>query len=134
MEMTRANALSGNRILIVEDDYYLATDAAQALKDAGAEVIGPCPTEDAARAQLARSLATAAVLDINLRNLRSFALARELRQQNVPFVFVTGYDEDVIPPEFEGIRRLQKPVEVRQLVSALAEALDVTSDVSRPVR
>jgi hypothetical protein len=39
--MTNEADLRGHRILVVEDDYYLATDAARALRGAGAEVIGP---------------------------------------------------------------------------------------------
>ncbi len=48
IDMTGADALSGERVLVVEDDYYLASDTARALKGAGAEVIGPCPSEQTA--------------------------------------------------------------------------------------
>ncbi|WP_244490516.1 hypothetical protein [Rhizobium sp. Root708] len=51
--MTGQADLSGQRVLVVEDDYYLATDTARALKGAGAEVLGPCATEGAARAEIA---------------------------------------------------------------------------------
>ncbi len=40
----------------------------------------------------------------------------------MPFVFITGYDEKVIPPEFAGVARLQKPVDFRQVVEAVAKA------------
>ena len=115
--------LSGHRVLVVEDDYYLATDTARALQGAGARVVGPCPTEEAARAALEQEEPTAALIDINLGAGPSFILARLLRQQNVPFVFVTGYDEGVIPTEFSDVERLQKPVELRRVVRFLAETL-----------
>ena len=41
----------------------------------------------------------------------------------MPFVFVTGYDEGVIPQEFSDVERLQKPVELRRVVKFLAETL-----------
>lgn len=116
---------SGQRILVVEDDYFLATDTARAIAGAGAEVLGPYPTEQAARDEIARRSPTGAVVDINLGCGPSFALARLLLQRRLPFVFVTGYDETVVPAEFLGVPRLQKPVEPRQVVSALAAALGV---------
>ncbi|GJD82053.1 sensor histidine kinase [Methylobacterium gregans] len=44
IDMTGEPDLDGLRILVVEDDYYLATDTARALRGAGAEVIGLCAT------------------------------------------------------------------------------------------
>jgi DNA-binding response OmpR family regulator len=115
--------LSGHRILVVEDDYYLATDTTRALRGAGAEVAGPCPTEQAARDELRDARPTAAVVDINLGGGPSFGLARTLHQEGIPFVFLTGYDEEAIPAEFAGVPRLQKPIELRRIVTAAAQAV-----------
>ena len=123
--MTGEADLRGHRVLVVEDDFYLANDTARALQGVGAEVLGPCSTEEAARDELEEAHPTGAVVDINLGRGPSFALARTLRQQGVAFVFITGYDEAVIPPEFEGVARLQKPVELRQVVGSLAKVLGV---------
>ncbi|MBE7180793.1 MAG: PAS domain S-box protein, partial [Terriglobus roseus] len=49
IDMAGAADLSGQRILIVEDDYYLANDTARALRGAGADVVGPCASEEAGR-------------------------------------------------------------------------------------
>lgn len=125
IDMAGAADLSGQRILVVEDDYYLANDTARALQGAGAEVIGPCPNEDAARDAIIDAPPTGAILDINLNGRRSFELARELNKQGIPFVFVTGYNQEVIPTEFEAVSRLQKPVEFRRIVSVLADSLSV---------
>lgn len=111
--------LSGHRVLVVEDDYYLATDMARALGGAGAEVLGPCPSEDAALDEMEETAPTAAVVDINLGKGPSFKLARELSARGIPFLFITGYDEAVIPPEFAGVARLQKPVDLGGVVRAL---------------
>ncbi|MCR0983329.1 PAS domain-containing protein [Roseomonas populi] len=122
LDMRNAADLTGQHVLVVEDDYYIAIDTASALQGAGAEVLGPCPTEAAAREVLERATPTWAVLDINLGEGPSFSLARALRARGVPFLFITGYDEAAILPEFAGVARLQKPVEPRQLVAAIAEA------------
>ena len=123
IDMTGAVDLSGQRVLVVEDDYYLANDTARALKGAGAEVIGPCPSEDAAREMIAETPPTGAILDINLNGGRSFQLAHELSEKGIPFIFVTGYDQEVIAAEYENVPRLQKPVDFKRVVSALTEAL-----------
>ena len=41
-------ALRGRHVLVVEDDYFLATDLAATLSAAGAKVLGPVPTLQAA--------------------------------------------------------------------------------------
>ena len=125
--MTGEADLSGHRILVVEDDYFLAADTARALRSVGAAVLGPCPSEEAARDEMADATPTGAVLDLNLGTGVSFALAAELQARNVPFVMVTGYDTEVIPSEFEAVLRLQKPVQLKQIVSALAAALKATA-------
>ena len=39
-------------MLVVEDEYYIASETARALQGAGAEVAGPCASEHAARTEL----------------------------------------------------------------------------------
>lgn len=126
LDMTGEADLSGHRILVVEDDYFLAADTVSALRSAGAEVLGPCGTIDDALAELADAEPTGAVVDINLGQGPSFKVARALRKRGVPMVFVTGYDHGVIPTEFDGVDRLDKPVELKRVVACLARALGAT--------
>jgi ActR/RegA family two-component response regulator len=117
--------LTGHCILVAEDDYYLAFDTARALRAAGAVVIGPCATEQAALDELQTTRPTGAVVDINLGSGASFKLAAMLRQRAIPLVFVTGYDPATIPPEFHDVTRLQKPVELDRILRAIAESLSM---------
>jgi PAS domain S-box-containing protein len=121
IDMTGEHDLTGRRVLVVEDDYYLATDAARALRGAGADVMGPCGTEEDARAELEEQRPDAAVVDINLGPGSSFKLAQALKDRGIPFVFATGYDAGVIPEEFEGVDRLEKPLQLRRIVDAVAK-------------
>jgi PAS domain S-box-containing protein len=123
LDMTGEPDLGGRRVLVVEDDYYLATDAARALAGAGAEVLGPCSTKEEARAELREQRPDAVLLDINLGFGPDFKLAEILKDRDIPFLFITGYDEDVIPAEFEGVGRLQKPVQLRRMIGALFDLL-----------
>lgn len=127
LDMTGAADLSGHRILVVEDDYYLASDTSRALEGAGAAVVGPCASEEAALTEVAAARPSAAVLDLNLGTGASFALAATLQSSGVPLVFVTGYDQDIIPASFADVTRLQKPVELRQIVAAVAKAMGITA-------
>lgn len=123
LDMTGEADLSGHRVLVVEDDFYLATDATRALEGAGAEVIGPYPDEVSARAKIDEQHPDAVLLDINLGAGPSFKLAELLTDRGIPFVFTTGYDPEAIPAEFDHIERLQKPMPLRQIVAAIARLL-----------
>lgn len=123
LDMTGEPALRGYRVLVVEDEYFLATDTARALHGAGADVVGPCATEESARSEIKRQRPDVVVLDINLGSGPSFKLAELLKDEGVPFVFVTGYDLKVIPEEFSDIERLQKPIQLRRIVGALSKLL-----------
>ncbi len=116
--------LGGRRVLVVEDEYYIASETARALQCAGAEVAGPCASEHAARTELETRRPDAAIVDINLGRGPSFELAETLKARGIPFVFVTGYDQEVIPVEFVGVERLQKPVQLRQIIEAVARLVN----------
>lgn len=112
--------LNGIRVLVVEDDYYLATDTERMLVYAGALVRGPFGDEESAMAMADHSAIDCAILDVNFGPGPSFTLARTIRAQGIPFLFVTGYDRDALPEEFADVQRLQKPYVERDLLRALA--------------
>lgn len=123
IDMTGEPALSGANILVLEDDFYLASDTARALRGAGANVIGPFAREDDALAALEETPVNAAVVDINLGAGATFVVPHALAACDIPYVFVTGYDHSVIPPPFADAPRLQKPLPFRELVRLLAPVL-----------
>jgi PAS domain S-box-containing protein len=119
-----AAGIVGSRILLVEDEALAAMEMEQVLKDAGCEVVGPAARLDRALALAEAGGFDAAALDVNLDGEFVFPLAARLRQQGVPFVFVTGYNSrGVFPPEFQDVARVGKPVQERALTAALAEAI-----------
>ncbi len=124
LDMIGEPSLVGQRVLVAEDDFFLASDAEAALQAAGAVVVGPFPREEAALAALRAGGVTAAVVDINLGAGPSFETARALFQAGTPFIFLTGYDQAVIPAEFGDVVRLQKPIEPRHIVRAIARLVE----------
>ena len=112
-------SLAGRRIMVVEDSYFLAMEVKSALEGWGAEVIGPFGTVQKALQSLQERLPDFAVLDLKLDEDASFDLARVLRTGGVPFLFFTGYDPDVLPPEFADVRLLEKPASSARLLQAV---------------
>ena len=122
LDMTGAADLTGRVVLVVEDDYYLAHDTAAALRSAGADVLGPCPSEAATLALLKDEAPTHAVLDLNLGGGGPrFEIAHLLKARGIPFVFLTGYDPDVIPEDMHDVVRLQKPLPYHAIVEAVGQ-------------
>jgi CheY-like chemotaxis protein len=118
-------SLQHRRILVVEDEYFLADDMAEALRALDAEILGPVADVQEALDLLATEAGiSGAVLDINLHGEEIYPVARELRQRNIPFVFATGYAEGAIPAEYKDVPRWEKPFDVAVLSRALPRFID----------
>jgi CheY-like chemotaxis protein len=114
--------LDGQHVLIVEDEVVISMELELALREAGAEVIGPASSVSSALEAIesAREL-DLAVLDINLGGIAAYPVAEVLRSRGVPFVFATGYGADEVSPENAGAVYLGKPVTMPQVTAALAK-------------
>jgi CheY-like chemotaxis protein len=113
--------LKGYRILIVEDEYFIAADLQEALVEAGATVLGPLPTVPAATAFVdAGEQIDMAVLDVNLQGDPVFPVADRLQACGVPFAFVTGFDDWAIPERFAHVPHLGKPQTAGRVLAFLA--------------
>jgi CheY-like chemotaxis protein len=112
--------LAGRRVLVVEDEYFLAEDLAKALKRLGAEVIGPVADPQEGLDLLGRgTIIDAAVVDINLRGEMTFQIASRLRSRGIPFAFSTGYEKRVVPREFQDVEHWEKPVDAQAIARSL---------------
>ena len=119
--------LAGMRVLIVEDEYLVALDLAIGLLEAGAQIVGPAGSVDAAFGHIRdTSSLGAAVLDVNLHNDTVFPVADVLAQRGVPFLFTTGYDASSIPERYRNIKRVEKPADFGMILDTLL-ALKPTS-------
>lgn len=118
--MTVPPTLPGYRVLLVEDEYFIAMELADLFRRRGAEVVGPVPSVDEALDLIAANARLdGAVLDINLHGEMAYPVADMLVARKVPFVFATGYDRETLPPRFAQARFCNKPVVVEQVVQAL---------------
>lgn len=123
MGVAEDNPLENRRVLVVEDEYFIADDIATALRKLGAEVVGPVPDRNRALTRLASERIDLAVLDINLRGDLVYPLADTLRECRVPFVFATGYDRRAIASGYEDVPRWEKPFDHDKLARSLPPLL-----------
>jgi DNA-binding LytR/AlgR family response regulator len=118
-------AIKNSKILIVEDEFFLADDLTRALRGAGAIIVGPTRTVDQTIKVLQDGTAIdAALVDINLRGELSFDVADILIEKKIPFIFVTGYDNGVMPERFQHVVRHEKPMDASVVVRHLADVID----------
>src|SRR5918995_2719270 len=121
MSTNLSPSLAGRRVLIVEDEYFLADDLSQAVAQLEAEVLGPVATcEDAFDLLSTGEQIDLAVLDINLEGEAVFPVADTLIEQGVPFLFATGYDQTAIPAQYQQVPRWEKPFAPEALAQALS--------------
>lgn len=120
--------LAGTSLLVIEDEYLIASDLMASLEAVGARVFGPVSNVAQALEIIRGSnLMNGAILDINLQNEMAYPVAELLRLRQIPFVLVTGYECSSMPKEFCDVPCLTKPVDERELIALLAPLLPQTA-------
>lgn len=119
--------LNSLRILVVEDNLLTADAIQDVLETSGCEVVGPTATVAGALDLVARSVLDGAVLDVRLGDELAFPVAAALIERDIPFLFLTGYDDLVLPPQYRGMRRLDKPSDMRQLAEIVTSSFGQVS-------
>jgi DNA-binding LytR/AlgR family response regulator len=116
--------LAGRRMLVIEDEYFLADDLARDLAALGAEILGPVGDfADAERIVKSETPIDAALVDINIKSELIYPLAHTLRARNVPFVFTTGYDRNSVAGGFEDVPVWEKPINFAALARDLVPGI-----------
>jgi len=115
--------LTGKKILVVEDEYFIAADLKKELSGRGAVVIGPVGNLMSALSLIKSEQVDAAVLDVNLEGARSYPVMEELGRLSVPYMLLTGYDEWSLPEEWRNIPRITKPCSTDAIVRLLGELI-----------
>lgn len=122
------------RLLIVEDDYLIGTQMADALTEAGFEVVGIAASVDAALDLAKRTLPRLAVMDIRLSGVRDgIDGAKELfARHRIRSVFATAHQSEEIRERARPARPLAwlpKPYTMTDLVDVIKRALlDLKTD------
>jgi CheY-like chemotaxis protein len=89
----------------------------------GASIIETAASPAEALQKLSNFQPDAAVLDVNLGTTTSIKVAEELARLRIPFVFATGYGDNVMLPQSFTAPTIRKPYDETSLARALSVAL-----------
>ena len=124
-EHTDDSALIRGEVLLVEDSLIIAMDAEDILERLGATRVTTASSVTSALAELAATPPALAVLDFNLGAETSLPVADALSAAGIPYVFATGYGEQLaLPPEHKGARVIQKPYTAANVARLVREVLE----------
>lgn len=84
--MTEAQAIRPT-VLVVEDEFIIALDLSETVRDLGFGLDGPYSHKALALQAIEKTLPDAAILDINVADGEVFPLADALAQHGVPIIF-----------------------------------------------
>ena len=111
------------RILIVEDEPFIALTLEDMLDELGFALVGTVSQVGEALEMAGREQVDCALLDVNLGSEKIDPVADLLAQRGCPFIFTTGYGRSGIPSAHAERPVLQKPFRMDDLSSVLNETL-----------
>lgn len=116
------------RVLIVEDDPFIAMDIESAVADQLGDGVELIVVESVAEAQrmTAKQLACA-LLDIDVVGGKTFDVASALQDIGTPFAFVSGSAPHEVPARLRGVRFLRKPFSTHEVAAFVKNAIGVSA-------
>ena len=124
--------LTGQRILLVEDEIIVAIDIKSALHAAHGEVAGCAATVTKAMMLADTPNLSLAILDFQLRSGNSLPVAAKLHALGVPFIFHTASKLPVLTEVWPQVPIVWKPAAPGSLVAALASLVEKRQQVDGP--
>ena len=115
--------LRGRKILIVEDEPFIALTLEDMLTDLSCIIAGSVSQVADALALIREGGIDAAVLDVNLGSQKIDPVADELADKSCPFIFTTGYGRAGVPPSHNRRGIVAKPFTSEDLARALSQEI-----------
>jgi DNA-binding response OmpR family regulator len=113
--------LSGACVLVVEDQWHVASALKSLLEAEGMEVSGPAATTADAHRLVSEQKPDLAVVDMNLKGEMAYDLIDRLHDQGVRSVVISGYA--ALPRVSGKVAVLHKPFNGRDLLEAMRRTL-----------
>jgi DNA-binding NtrC family response regulator len=111
-----ANPLTGQRILVAEDESFIALELERMLESFGCEVVGPVSSVREVLQHAIQGDCDGALLDVNLRGQQIFEILPKLENLGLRLVIASGYnDVTLFPTAFRQVPRIAKPFDEREL-------------------
>jgi DNA-binding response OmpR family regulator len=115
------------RILVVEDENFLAMELTWIVEDAGYSVEGPERSVAETSKMLAWNKVDLALLDVNIGGEMVFPVSKMLDMLGVPFVFITS-NSTLVPAEYRHRPLMTKPFRPQALLALIQRVLVERAD------
>ncbi|AKH44246.1 DNA-binding NtrC family response regulator [Altererythrobacter atlanticus] len=113
------------RVLVVEDEFIIALDLSETVKDLGYALEGPFADKKTAFSALGRGLPDCAILDVFTKDGEVFPLADALTEAGVPIIFHSGHvDAEEMRKRYPRAIACNKPCPPDHMIDMLQAALD----------
>ena len=112
--------LSGQRVLVVEDEMLVLMGLEDMIADLGCTSISVAGNIEKALDLIESKVFDLATLDVNLNGQRSYSIAQALSARGIPFAFSTGYGEHGVGEGYGDRPVLSKPYTCPQLIKVLS--------------
>lgn len=114
--------LNGKKILIIEDEAFVAMALETAFEAVGSIVVGPAATLAEAINLSENADVDVAIVDIDLNGLDVFPAADILVKRNIPFLFQTGHGQRrELGADYPDVPVCKKPISRKDLIAAVTE-------------
>jgi DNA-binding response OmpR family regulator len=120
--------MNQKRLLLVEDEAFVAMDVQMTFEDEGWNVAGSFPRVSEALAFLTMNLVDCAILDMRLMDGEAFPVADRLMKLGIPFIFHSGHANahklKVAYPGTPFVGKPALPIELVDTANALIRSMD----------
>ncbi len=111
-------------VLVVEDEFIVAFDLAETVRDEGFKLAGPYAHGGEAIEMLDRDHPDAAILDVKLADGEVYQLADRLTERGIPILFHSGHEvPGHLLARYPNARACSKPCPPCELLTNLREAV-----------
>ena len=112
-------------VLVVEDEFIIALDLSETVRDLGYKVEGPFADKENAFVAIDADLPDCAILDVKIADGEVYPLADALADAGVPLIFHSGH----IPPteiaeRYPQAQACAKPCPPDRLITVIGNALE----------
>jgi CheY-like chemotaxis protein len=108
-------------VLVLEDNFIISLDFAGLVAE-DLHAIPVMASSVAAALKLIPNDIDLAFLDVDVLDGLSYPVARKLKESDIPFIFVSGKNRDLLPDEFREAPFVSKPAPAYKMVQ-LAKSL-----------
>ncbi len=121
IESDRRRMLQGLRVLVVEDVGMVAMALKSMLEELGCELVGMAARLREAEEMARHEQLDGVLLDLNLGGQFAYPVADILKERDIPFIIMSGYDASQLRPELAGFPNMQKPFKREELEAMILQ-------------